>query len=100
MQNYEFQGFKWLFRAIDVSTSLGHSVPQTAKDAPQTGKTLAGLCAMFGCPGILQSDNGGEFLAQTKKIALDWMPVPVKVLNGRYNGVRCKRYLFIICYAL
>ena len=75
--------FCWILRVIDVNTDFGHSVAQKDKTALTTGQNLAQIWGMQGAPGILQCDNGSEFLGETKRIALAWSPTTVTVINGR-----------------
>ena len=66
-----FDGYHWIYRAIDVATKLGHSVALKEKESRQTVRAMANVWATFGCPGILQSDNGSEFLGECAALATE-----------------------------
>jgi hypothetical protein len=78
-----FDEYKWVLRAIDVNSGHGVSIVQKGKTALETGTNVAAIWAMYGCPSIIQSDNGGEFLAETEVIAQRWSPGNVKIIHGR-----------------
>jgi hypothetical protein len=83
MRSLEHDGYNWVLRCIDVNTDHAISIPQKGKTALTTGQNLAQIWAMQGCPSILQMDNGGEFQAETQRIALQWSPGNVLILRGR-----------------
>ena len=78
-----FEGFNWILRTVDVNTSYGVSVAQKGKSAIRTGGNLASIWAMYGCPSILHSDNGSEFLGKTEQVARDWSGNTMKIIHGR-----------------
>ena len=68
---------------MDVNTSYGVSIAQKGKSALRTGGNLASIWAMYGCPAILHSDNGSEFLGKTEQVARDWSGNTMKIIHGR-----------------
>ena len=79
----EYEGYNWVLRALDVNTSFTVSIAQKGKTALTTGSNLASIWAMYGCPAILHSDNGSEFLGETQKMAKAWTDNDMKIIHGR-----------------
>ena len=83
MRGAEYGGYNWIFRTLDVGTGLGTAAAQKGKSSTTTGQELAHVWAQFGCPSILQMDNGTEFLGNCTELALTWSPGNVKIIHGR-----------------
>ena len=84
MRGMAFEGYNWIIRAIDVATGHGASKAIKGKEASTCGYEMAAFWAMQGCPGILQTDNGSEFLGQCIEIAQSWTQGKIKIIHGRY----------------
>ena len=52
------------------------------------GYELAVFWSRMGCPAILQSDNGSEFMGDCLKVVTAWSSGSVKIINGRYCNVQ------------
>ncbi|XP_008274017.1 uncharacterized protein LOC103353042 [Stegastes partitus] len=55
--------YKWILHARDHFSKYSWAFPLTSKRASEVAQKLVMLFSMFGPPRILQSDNGGEFVA-------------------------------------
>jgi hypothetical protein len=84
MGHMPYDGYKWVFRNIDVCTKFAMSRCMKDKESSSCGKVLAGIWAEFGMPGIMQCDNGAEFKGEMQEVAEKWMPGHNKVIHGRY----------------
>jgi hypothetical protein len=84
MNHVAHDGYCWALRAVDCNTTWAVTIPQKEKTASTTGKNMANIWAMQGCPAILQSDNGTEFFGECQRIAEEWSPGTIKIIRGRW----------------
>jgi hypothetical protein len=87
MSGMPYEGYTWILRMIDVNTKWAQATPLLGKDAQNVGYEVAVIWANFGCPCILQCDNGSEFLGACLDVVKSWSGGDVKVIHGRYNIV-------------
>ena len=59
--------YKWMLQYQDHLTKFVHLKPLQSKRAAKVAFSLHEIFMVFGCPSILQSDNGREFVAQVIK---------------------------------
>lgn len=57
--------FKWILNHQDYATKYVEIRPLTSMRAVEVAQELLKIFLQFGCPSILQSDNGSEFVNST-----------------------------------
>ena len=68
---------------LDKGTMNYYPHPNQDKAASTCGRVMAGIWAEFGAPGILQMDNGTEFMGEMQEVAEQWSPGHLKIIHGR-----------------
>jgi hypothetical protein len=90
MRSSKYDGYDWIVRCIDIASGYGASSATKGKAASTIGYEMAVVWARQGCPGILQSDNGSEFMGDCLRIAKEWSRGEMKIFHGRYNMSYCR----------
>jgi hypothetical protein len=83
MRTMEYDGYCWILRTVDLNTKYGCAVALKNKTAMLVGYEMAVFWSRMGCPAILQSDNGSEFLGDCLKAVAAWSAGEVKIINGK-----------------
>ena len=74
--------FLWILQYQDHTTKFCILRPLRSKEAKGVAVELINIFSILGCPEILQSDNGKEFVAKViKELKLLWPGL--KIVNGR-----------------
>ena len=77
-----YEGYTHILRIIDVNTAWALSTGIQGRSAQTVGYEMAVFFAVVGCPAILQSDNGSEFLGDCLKVLKTWAP-EMHIIKGR-----------------
>ena len=82
MQSCPDGKFKWVLNAQDHLTKYCHLRPLESKEAVGVAKELYLIFSQFGCPIILQSDNGKEFRNKVVRVLKVLWP-GLQLVHGR-----------------
>ncbi len=69
---------------VDALTKYPYAEPITSKEATEAARVLMNAIALFGVPLVVQSDNGGEFIAQVSTILLRKMNIDHRLITPGY----------------
>lgn len=82
LQSFPDGRFKWILTVQDHFTKFLHLRALENKKAAEVAMHLLEILLVFGCPQILQSDNGREFRAQVvEELKVLWPDL--KIIHGR-----------------
>ena len=83
-KTFEFYGYQWIMHYQDHSNKLTILAPLFNKAVNEVAKALiSDFLAYIGVPDILQSDNGGEFVAEiVESLRLIWSDMKIAIQNA------------------
>ena len=73
--------FRFIFTVMDCFSKYCWLIPLKSKQAIEVANGLCSIFKQFGCPHILHSDNGGEFVSHVTEILCS--KLNIKVVHGR-----------------
>jgi len=80
----ENNGIGWLLTIVCIFSKFLWAVPLPNKEAGTVGKALVKIFSQWGAPGILQSDNGKEFVADIIKHICNTFGIEIRHGRARH----------------
>lgn len=93
-------GYCWLLTVVDVFSKFAFAYPLTTKSPDNVVDALADLFDREGTPGILQSDNGKEFVASVIKNFLDACSIEIRHGRPRHPQSQGQIERYAVCPCL